>query len=284
VTIPQDVRIRGDRLYFPKLGWLRLRRRGGNPYPDAEPVQATLKRVNGKWMAVVCYAIAAADRPDDGTVTGVDMNVGQVAVSDGRHARILHAPDPRRLEAKIRRQQRRLARQRRGSRRRERTRQRLARTQRRLAMRRRNWHHHVSRGLARGTVAVEALQTRAMTASAKGTVDAPGQNVRQKAGLNRVILATGWSGLRAMFEYKAPRLIVVDPRHTSQTCAACGQTHAASRRSPASFECVACGHADHADLNAARNIRRRGLAQLHGKGRSHSATPTTREMDRRPAA
>ena len=107
VTIPQDVRIRGDRLYFSKLGWLRLRRRGGNPYPDAEPVQATLRRVNGKWIAVVCYAIAAVERPDDGTVTGVDMNVGQVAVSNGRHARILHAPDPRRLEAKIRRQQRR---------------------------------------------------------------------------------------------------------------------------------------------------------------------------------
>jgi len=284
VTIPQDVRIRGDRLYFPKLGWLRLRRRGGNPYPDAEPVQATLKRVNGKWMAVVCYAIAAVERPDDGTVTGVDMNAGQVAVSDGRHACILHAPDPRRLEAKIRRQQRRLARQRRGSRRRERTRRRLARAQRRLAMRRRNWQHHVSRGLAGGTVVVEVLQTRAMTASAKGTVDAPGRNVRQKAGLNRVILATGWSGLRAMLAYKAPRLVAVDPRHTSQTCAACGQTHAASRRNQASFECVACGHADHADLNAARNIRRRGLAQLHGEERSDPPTPVTREMDRRLAA
>ena len=45
VTIPQNVRIRDGRLYFPKLGWLRLRRRGGNPYPDARPVQAVLKRV-----------------------------------------------------------------------------------------------------------------------------------------------------------------------------------------------------------------------------------------------
>ena len=138
------------------------------------------------------------------------------------------------------------------------------RTQRRLAMRRRNWQHHFSRGLARGTVAVEDLQTRAMTASAKGTVDAPGRNVRQKAGLNRVVLATGWSGLRAMLAYKAPRLVAANPRHTSQTCAACGQTHAASRRSQASFKRVACGHAGHADLNAARKIRRRGLALLHG--------------------
>ena len=176
------------------------------------------------------------------------------------------------------------ARRRRDGGRRERTRQRLARTQRRLAMRRRNWQHHVSRGLAGGAVAVEALQTRAMTASAKGTVDAPGQNVRQKAGLNRVILATGWSGRRAMLAYKAPRLIAVDPRHTSQTCAACGQTHAAPRRSQASFECVACGHADHADLNAARDIRRRGLAQLHGKERTGWPTPVIRETDRRLAA
>ena len=262
VTLPQNVRIRDGRLYFPKLGWLRLRRRGGNPYPDARPVQAVLKRVNGKWMATVCYEITAPARPDDGTVTGIDMNVGQVAAHDGRHPRILQAPDPRRLDARMRRYQRRLARQRRGSKRRERTRRRLARTQRRLAQRRRNWQHHVSRSLARGTVVVEALRTRAMTASAKGTRAAPGRNVRQKAGLNRAILATGWSGLRAMLAYKAPRLITVDPRHTSQTCAVCGDVHAASRRTQASFECVACGHADHADLNAARNIRRRGLAQL----------------------
>ena len=131
---------------------------------------------------------------------------------------------------------------------------------------------------------VEALRTRAMTASAKGTRAAPGRNVRQKAGLNRGILATGWSGLRTMLAYKAPRLVAVDPAHTSRTCAACGHADAASRRSQSSFECVACGHADHADLNAARNIRRRGLAQLHGEGRSRSATPATRETDRRLAA
>ena len=284
VTIPQDVRIRDGKLWFPRIGWLRLRRRGGNPYPNAEPVQAVLRRVNGKWMAIVCYAVAAPARPDDGTVTGVDMNVGQVAVSDSCSTHIVHAPDSRRLEARKRRYQRRLARQRRGSKRRERLRRRLARTQRRIAQQRRDWQHQVSRSLAGGTVVVEALRTRAMTASAKGTVAAPGWHVRQKAGLNRGILATGWGGLRTMLAYKAPRLVAVDPAHTSRTCAACGHVDAASRRTEASFECVACGHADHADLNAARNIRRRGLALLHGEGRSHSATPVTRETDRTLAA
>ena len=280
VTLPQDVRIEDGRLHFPKIGWMRLSRRGGNPYADARPVSATVKRICGKWYATVCYAVDAAERADDGTVVGLDMNVGQVAASDGR---LFHAPDTRRLEARMKRYQRRLSRQRRGSRRRERTRLRLARTKRRMAQTRRNWQHHVSRSLAGGTVAVESLQTKAMTASAKGSAEEPGSNVRQKAGLNREILETGWAGLRQMLAYKAPGVVEVDPTFTSQTCAACGLTDPASRTARR-FHCVACGHADHADVNAARNIRRRGLAQLHGEGRSHQATPESREMDRRWAA
>ena len=279
VTIPDDVRIRDGMLRFPKIGLMRLRRRGGNPYPDGEPVQAVVKRVCGKWYATVCYRVTAPERPDNGAVVGLDMNVRQVAASDGR---MFHAPDRRRLEARMKRYSRKLARQRRGSRRREKTRLRLARTQRRIAMARRNWQHHVSRALAGGTVAVEALQVERMTRSAKGTVETPGRNVRQKAGLNREILATGWTQLRGMLAYKAPALVVVNPAYTSQTCAKCGVVDAASRRDR-KFKCVACGHADHADVNAARNIRRRGLALLHGEVAA-SGGPTNREMARRLAA
>ena len=279
VTIPDNVRIRDGMLHFPKIGPMALRRRGGTPYPEGEPVQAVVKRVCGKWYATVCYRVAAAERPDSGEVIGLDMNVRQVAASDGR---LFHAPDTRRLEARKRRYQRKMARQRKGSRRRERTRQRLARTHRRIAMARRNWQHHVSRTLAGGTVAVEALDTRGMTRSAKGTVEAPGTNVRQKAGLNREILATGWGDLSRMLAYKAPALLEVDPAYTSQTCAECGVIDAASRRDR-KFECVACGHADHADLNAARNIRRRGLALLHGEGVG-TGHPMNRETARRLAA
>ncbi len=142
------------------------------------------------------------------------------------------------------------------------------------------------------TVAVGELRVKAMTASARGPVEEPGFGVRQGpapapqpgAGLNRVVLDTGWGVFRAMLEYKAGAVVAVDPRNTSRTCAACGHVDAGSRRSQAVFHCVACGRADHADANAARNIRRRGLALLHGEGAWPPGPPAIRENARKEAA
>ena len=285
VTIPDTIRIVDGRLWFPKLGWLELRRRGGNPYPHARPVQAVVKRVGRRWLATVCYEVEAVNRPDDGGVLGVDRNAGQVAVADGITARLVPGPWQDRLEARRKRYQRRMARQRRGSNRRNRTRRRLAKTGRELANRRKNWCHHVSRELGSGTVVLEELKTRSMTRSAKGAMAAPDTNVRAKAGLNRVVLATGWAALEHMLRYQAPRVVLVPAHHTSQTCDACGHVDADSRRSQALLRCTACGHHDDADLNAAGNLRRRGLAQLHGEERfATGRTPATRETDRRRAA
>ena len=294
LSVVSGVRLDGTRLRVPGFGWLTVRRRGGNPYPQGAPVSAVLKREAGKWYAVVCLKVAVPERTDDGTAVGVDMNAGQVAVSAPGVARLFHAPDTARLKARAKRLSRRLARQQRGSRRRERSRLRLARTRRRLAGVRRNWRHRTSRAIAgmAHTVAVEELRVKAMTASARGTVEEPGSGVRQKAGLNRVIRDTGWGAFRAMLEYKAGAVVAVDPRNTSTTCAACGHSDPASRRSQAVFHCVACGHADHADANAARNIRRRGLARLHslprtrsgGDGAWPSGPPAIRENTPKAAA
>ena len=50
----------------------------------------------------------------------------------------------------------------------------------------------------------------------------PGRNVRQKAGLNRGILASGWGLLVRRLQDKAPgRVEKVRPAFTSQRCSAC---------------------------------------------------------------
>lgn len=283
-TIPQNVKVRTDavsgitRLWVPKVGWCILRRSGGNPYRGCEPVQAVIKRVLGRWYCTVCYDIGDFAVPDNGLAVGLDRNCGQVATSDG----VIHAmPDVSRLDARKRRYQRMMARRVKGSGRRAVARHRCAKAQRSIAMVRAHWQHHISRVLADGygTVVIEAIDTKGMTTTAKGTAEHPGSNVKAKAALNRSILATGWRGLRDKLDYKAANLIEVDPAHTSQRCARCGHTEAANRRSQSRFECVACGHRGNADINAALNILTRGAGVAGRRGALASVTPMSRQQD-----
>jgi putative transposase len=95
-----------------------------------------------------------------------------------------------------------------------------------------------------------------MTSRAKGTVEQPGRNVRQKAGLNRGILASGWDLLERRLNDKAPgRVVKVKAAYTSLRYNACWSVGVKNRESQAFFRCVACGHTANADLNAACNIR-----------------------------
>ena len=125
-------------------------------------------------------------------------------------------------------------------------------------------------------IRVEDLRIRSMTRSAKGTAGAPGQNVRQKAGLNREIMRSGWGLLVRRLEDKAPdRVEKINPAFTSQRCSACRHVDAKSRESQARFVCTACGFADHADVNAARNVAA-GHA-VTARGGFRDAGPVNRE-------
>ena len=76
LSVVSGVRVEGHRLRIPGLGWLTIRRRGGNPYSQGKPVSAVLKREEGRWKAVVCHAVSLPERGDNGHVVGVDMNAG----------------------------------------------------------------------------------------------------------------------------------------------------------------------------------------------------------------
>jgi putative transposase len=53
-------------------------------------------------------------------------------------------------------------------------------------------------------------------------------------------------------------IIKVNPAYTSQECSTCGHIEQGNRANRETFECLACGHKEDADVNAARNILRRG--------------------------
>lgn len=139
---------------------------------------------------------------------------------------------------------------------------------------------------------VEDLNTKDMTASAKGTVEQPGRNIKQKAGFNRSILASGWGGLELKLAYKAGEVVKVNPAYTSQTCSRWGHVHQANRPSQAVFRCRACGFQVNADPNAAINILVRtglpsvpvsacGTGAAVRRGAIPSGIPMTREPDMR---
>ena len=94
----------------------------------------------------------------------------------------------------------------------------LAKRSRKLANRRKDRNHQTTARLVAGhaVIITEDLSVKNMTASAKGTVEEPGRNIRQKAGLNRAILDTAPAGWQSMLvtkaEEAASRLILVDPR------------------------------------------------------------------------
>jgi putative transposase len=157
---------------------------------------------------------------------------------------------------------------------------RLARAREREAHERRDCLHKVSRKIVDryDFIAVEDLRLPSMTRSAKGTVDEPGENVAAKAGLNRALLDAGLGMLLTLIREKAERavrvVVSVDPRFTSQTCAACG-FRAAENRDGERFACSRCGHHDHADVNAARVILSRAVQLAPTSGLSPGSTRLT---------
>ena len=242
-------------VWVPKAaGWVRFRWSRTVP-PDAKSYRVTMDRA-GRWHVAFAVIPAPVPAPGNGQTVGIDRGVAvAAALSTGE---LLHAPGlTARERTRLRRLQRRLARAKRGSNRRGRVKCAIARLRARETDRRKDWAEKTSTGIARrfDMIRVEDLKIGNMTRSAKGTRENPGRNVRQKAGLNREILRSGWGLLVRRMKDKAPgRVEKVRPALTSQRCSACGQVDGNSRESQARFVCTACGFACHADVNAARNI------------------------------
>jgi len=260
------------RVNVPKAGWVKFRLT--RPLPEAKSYRVT-RDPSGRWHVAFAVAPEPVPGPGTGEVVGVDRGVVHAAVASDGTVYDHDRPD---LDAKVRRLQRRLARCARGSNRRARVRARLARAQSRRADARKDFVEKATTDLARrfDVIRLEALDVRSMTRSARGTVEQPGAGVAQKAGLNRSILDKGWAVFARRLEHKAAgRVEYVPAAYTSQRCSVCGHVAAENRESQAVFCCVACGHADNADLNAAKNIAA-GHA-VTARGGSPSGGPVNRE-------
>jgi transposase len=241
-------------VWVPKAGWVRFRWSRAVP-AGVKSYRVTMDRA-GRWHVAFAAIPEPIPAPGNGQAVGIDRGVAvSAALSTGE---LLRAPGLTVQErTRLRHLQRKLARARRGSNRRGRVRLAIARLRARETDRRKDWAEKTSTDIARrfDVIRVEDLKIGNMTRSARGTRGNPGRNVRQKAGLNREIMRSGWGLLVRRLQDKAPgRVEKIGPAFTSQTCSGCGHRDPESRESQSRFRCRSCGLTVHADLNAARNI------------------------------
>ena len=242
-------------------GLPEIRLRKGLTLPEDTPKALSITLRGRRLFVNLTYAIEQAALPRADAVVGVDMGVSdRLALSNGEHVGRRRKPN-----AKLRRAQRRLSTCRKDSHQWRKRKAVLANQQHRERVRNRNECHQITTELVRrfGLLAVEDLQIRNMTRSASGTLENPGKNVRQKAGLNRSITEQTWGLIRNQLHYKAAwagrELVAVDPKFTSQRCSGCGVVAAENRKSK-QYRCATCGMTEDADVNAARNILHKALA------------------------
>ena len=240
-------------VFVPKVGWVRFRWTRQVPIEDIKSYRVTMDRA-GRWHLAFAHVPAPIGAPANSDIVGVDRGVVHAAAtSEGR----FYDLDTARIETRIRRCRRQLARCQKGSNRRAKVRARLGRLCAKQADIRKDFTEKATTDLARryDLIRLEALNTKAMTQSAKGTRENPGTGVNAKAGLNRAILDKNWGRFAARLEHKAlGRVQYVPAAYTSQRCHACQRVDTKSRKSQAHFECTTCGISINADVNAARNI------------------------------
>lgn len=250
---------------LPKTRWVK--------YRNSRKIEGTVKNVTISRKAGRYTVSVQAEREVDHPyhpatrAIGVDMGVTRFAtLSDGQVIEPINSF--KKLAKKLATAQRRLKHKTKFSANWQKQKQRINRIHSTIAHVRTDFLHKTSTDISKNhaMIVIEDLNVSAMSKSARGTVDQPGKQVRQKSGLNRSILDQGWGEFRRQLEYKQNWLggwvMAVPAHHTSQTCPCCSHVSKENRQTQSRFVCVECGFAENADVVGAMNILERGMQIL----------------------
>ena len=253
-----------NRIYLPKIGWVRYR---NSRNVVGEIKNVTVSQKCGKWYVFIQTEFEHGPPTPKGSEIGIDMGIVRFAtLSNGEYFEPLNAFKT--YKGKLAKLQKRLKNKTKGSNNWLKLKAKIARLHHKISNTRKDYLHKISNKISKkhAIVYVEDLKVANMSKSARGTLEEPGKNVKQKSGLNRAILDQAWYEFRRQLSYKLTWnggfLVVVPPQNTSRTCPCCGRTAKENRRTQSEFECVDCGYTENADVVGAINILHRGQAIL----------------------
>lgn len=259
-TLPQGFKLNGKRIFLPKIGWVNFRK---SREIEGTEKNVTVSRQGKHWFVSIQVEVELPEPVHSSTsMVGVDMGVKRlVTLSDGKFESPINVDF---FKDKIKRLQKRLAKMVKFSNNWRKLKEKVNRLHTKIANIRHDTLHKLSTTLSKShaMIVLENLQIKNMTKSARGDADNHGSMVKQKSGLNRVILDQGWGMFKTFLEYKqrwsGGQVLFVDPGYTSQTCPVCNHKSKENRKTQAEFECVLCGYKEHADVVGARNVLERG--------------------------
>lgn len=259
---PQGFKLeqQNNRIYLPKICWIRYR---NSRAIVGEMKNVTVSRKCGKWYISVQTEFEQKTPQPKGGEIGIDMGIVRFAtLSNGEHFEPINAF--KNLKGKLVKLQKQFKHKTKFSKNWQKLKAKIAKLHHKISNIRKNYLHQISSQISQShaIVYVEDLQVTNMSKSAKGDVEQHGKNVKQKSGLNRMILDQSWFEFRQQLDYKllwnGGHLVAVPPQNTSRTCPCCGYTAKENRQTQADFECVECGYTENADVAGAINILRRG--------------------------
>jgi len=280
-TYQMGVKVQGNKIYLPKLGWMRFFNSRLIPTGFTIKAATLRKRQDGWYISIRIEDKTIPDyvkKPlnEVNSILGCDLGITKLVHFSDRY----QIDNPKfstnkkaRRTLKIR--QRRVNRQVKGSKNRKKAANKIGRFHKKITDKRTAYQWSVANTIVSrkvDAIALEDLNISGMLRRCKVKTDEKtgrflknGQS--RKKGLNRSISDASWSDLILKIEYLAVKqgkvVIKINPKYSSQECRNCGHTDK-SNRDGEKFICTECGYHEHADIGAAKTIRDRGFKIVRG--------------------
>lgn len=227
------------------------------PYCRGKFGTARLLNRNGKWLLLIPSTVELPEPSRPQQVVGVDLGIRFLATSYDSEGRTVFY-DGKEVKSKREHYKRlRASLQKRGTRS---ARRRL----RNIGKRENRWMRDVNHQVSKALVSRQSKPTLFALENLEGV-----RHATEKVRVQDRYVQVSWAfyQLRQMIEYKAKKaghsVIVVDPRHTSQTCPKCGTVRKVNRdKRLHEYHCSNCGYRSNDDRVAAMNIQRLGYQSL----------------------
>ena len=255
------------RIFLPKIGWVRYYK---SQDVVGEAKNITVSKRGQYWFVSIQVEIdRAIQAHTSSSIVGGDLGIARfLTLSNNNYYEPINIF--KNLKKKLAKLQKQLAKKEKFSNRWKNLKAKINKLHIHIANTRNDYLHKISSELSKNhaIVILEDLRINNMSRSAKGTVENPGTNVKQKSGLNRAILDQGWGEFVRQLEYKSiwngGQLIQVNPKNTSRTCPRCGYISCRNRKTQATFCCqkTDCNYTANADYVGSLNVKEAGLALL----------------------